>query len=166
MGVAFGGWWIAHKGALVASTGLSRDLLHFAIGGVAFVLLCAGLRSRGGAWAALLMIELANELADATAALSFSWDIAWADSAGDIALTMLVPTVIWSWLAMLATWFPAASRRPASGRRRAGRRRATATARPISTGPISTGPISTGPISTGPISTRDLSTVPVTGLRA
>lgn len=132
MHATFGWWWVMHKGALVASLGLSRDLLHFAIGGIAYVLLHGMMRSHAGAWVALLAIELANEAADAMAAVTLHGAIDWADSASDIALTLLVPTILWTGAVALSVCFPLARRRPpASRRRRAGRRRSSrATALP------------------------------------
>lgn len=126
---AFAVWWIAHKGALVATLGLSRDLLHLAIGGVAFVVLLAMLRVRSGAWLAIAAIEVTNELADLLAARSLDGALLLPDTMSDIALTLLVPTILWSWLAVLDIWFPAAHRPLAARRRRrSGRRRASRTA--------------------------------------
>ncbi len=133
MGASFGGWWVAHKDALVAALGLSRDLLHLSIGALAFVALLAVLRSRAVAWFAVLAIECINEAGDLLAAVTLGGRIAWADSASDIALTLLVPTILCTGGVTLAAWLPAAQRRPARRRRagrRTGQRRARATAVP------------------------------------
>ncbi|MEH3045536.1 hypothetical protein [Sphingomonas adhaesiva] len=126
MAASFGLWWIAHKGALVTALGLSRDLLHLAIGGLAFAVLLGVLRSRAGAWCAVLAIELTNEAGDLITGLALSGDARIGDTVSDIALTLLVPTILWSWLVAIDAWFPRAHRRLGATRRRrrAGRRRA------------------------------------------
>ncbi len=102
------GWgldWMQFKLFTQHMSGVSHDAMHVVGGVVAQLALAALFRSslaRVWPWAAILMVELANEWNDLHVEKWPDPGQQWGEGAKDLALTMVLPTL----LLMLARWAP------------------------------------------------------------
>lgn len=92
-----GGFWFDHKTAFERSLSFGDDALHPVIG-VLLLLGIAALVRRSVAdptpWLIVLLLELLNEWADLAGEYWPNRDEQWAESAKDVILTMLLPTIL------------------------------------------------------------------------
>ena len=102
---AWGIDWVQFKLFASHSTGISHDSMHVIVGVVAQVAVAAVFRlslARVWPWAAVLLVELANEWNDLHVETWPDPGQQWGEGAKDIALTMILPTL----LLVLARWKP------------------------------------------------------------
>lgn len=100
-----GGFWFDHKTAFERSLAFGDDALHPIVGVLLLLVLAALLRRPLASWLpwlALFGLELLNEWADLTGEVWPDRDNQWGESAKDVLLTMLLPTV----LLLAARWRP------------------------------------------------------------
>lgn len=103
---AAGTGWVEAKAFAERFLGVSNDALHVIVGVVlhlAFAAIWRGSLARFWPWAMVLALQLGNEAADLAAERWPNPGEQLGESAKDIALTMLLPTV----LLMLARFWPA-----------------------------------------------------------
>lgn len=102
--------WIEAKAFVEAASGISHDALHVILGVAVQLLAAALLRSSlagVGPWLVVLALELVNEWNDLAVEQWPSPGQQWGESAKDLALTMVLPTL----LLLIARWRPGLFRR-------------------------------------------------------